>query len=249
MKNKKQRLVFIIIIIVLGNNVQGQVSSIKFPPISLINKLEFYNSENDWDRIGCGFLLKYREDTFAITAKHVLAVAKPDSMKYLSLDGYVKRWTLRPLNNETENVVVDALLNEDKKVTLRSRQIFMDDWLVFTIKENNSNAQPVEFRETPLKKGERLYVVGWTRHMSEGEQRVYEFEYFKTKGTHIYLKNIIVPEKFGGLSGSPVLDENGLLVGIVSNSIFNVLRMKKIFSPCSVENLKQFLETSNISSP
>jgi len=177
-----------------------------------------------------------------VSAKHIISVVKTDSMKYLTLDGFVKKWSLRPLTREDQSVVVDKLLNADSTENLNAKNRFENDWLVFSIKENNSKVQPLEIRETPLIKGEKLYVVGWTRLMTEGAQRVYEFKYYKTRGTHILLKNIIVPEKFGGLSGAPVIDENGMLVGIVSNSTFEITALSKLFSPCKIDNLKHFLD-------
>lgn len=213
-----------------------------FPPISLINKIEFFDSARNRDKLGCGFLLKYRQDTFAVTAKHILSVAKTDSMKYLTIDKYISKWSMRPLNKEDESVVVDKLLNENKKEKINAKDRFTNDWMVFSIRKNKSHVQPVEFRTTPLVKGEKLYIVGWTRHETEGPQRVYEFKYYKTRGTHFLVKNLIVPEKFGGLSGAPVLDANGLLVGIVSNGTFEITALKKLFSPCGIENLRKFLD-------
>lgn len=78
--------------------------------------------------------------------------------------------------------------------------------------------------------------------MENGPQRVYEFEYHKTIGNRILLKELIVPEKFGGLSGAPVLDENGLVVGIVSGATEDPETDQKYFSPCSITGLVSFLE-------
>lgn len=218
------------------------ISTKKFSPISLINKVEFFDPQYDWDKIGCGFLLKYKTDTFVVTAQHILKFARTDSMKYLTIKGFVKKWSLHQLNKENERVIVDDLLNENKAQKIKPDYRFTEDWLVFSIKENNSKVQPVEMRETPLIKGEKLYIVGWTRHMTEGEQRTYEYKYYKSKGSHFLMKDVIVPEKYGGLSGSPVLDENGLLVGIASSSTFEITALKRLFSPCKIDSLKIFLD-------
>lgn len=79
--------------------------------------------------------------------------------------------------------------------------------------------------------------------MEDGPQRVYEFEYYKTIGNRILLEEVIVPEKFGGLSGGPVLDEQGLVVGIVSNSTNDPDTDKKYFSPCAISSVATFLRT------
>lgn len=65
-------------------------------------------------KLGCGFLLKFNQDTFAVTAKHLIKFIKSDEMEGVSLDNGIKNWMLFNLNKPSENVVVDKLLNENK---------------------------------------------------------------------------------------------------------------------------------------
>jgi hypothetical protein len=235
---------FFAISILLTTCCFGQEFSSKkvFKEIALVNRIEFINAKYDQPKFSCGFLIKYNNETFAVTAKHILKIIKPESMTTLSLESDIKNWILYPLNNKSESVICDKLLNEDKSELLENKSTYDNDWLVFSIKQNSSSIIPLEIRNTPLIQGEKLYVVGWTRTMENGPQRVYEFEYYKTIANRILLKDILVPEKFGGLSGAPLVDENGLLVGIVSNGTVDPDSNKKFFSPCSVTNLLTFIE-------
>lgn len=235
---------FFAISILLTTCCFGQEFSSKkvFKEIALVNRIEFINAKYDQPKFSCGFLIKYNNETFAVTAKHILKIIKPESMTTLSLESDIENWILYPLNNKSESVICDKLLNEDKSELLENKSTYDNDWLVFSIKQNSSSIIPLEIRNTPLIQGEKLYVVGWTRTMENGPQRVYEFEYYKTISNRILLKDILVPEKFGGLSGAPLVDENGLLVGIVSNGTVDPDSNKKFFSPCSLTNLLTFIE-------
>ncbi|MGY2132344.1 trypsin-like serine protease [Hymenobacter sp. HD11105] len=217
-----------------------QVSKKTFPEIALTNRIDFTDSEFNQPRFSCGFLLKHHNDTFAITAKHLLKVIKTKEMNSVSFGNSLKGWSLFSLSNPQNIVVTNKLLNENKAEALKDKTTYDEDWLAFSLQSNRSAVKPLEIRTAPLTPGEKLYVVGWTRHMESGPQRVYEFAYYKTIGNRILLKDIVVPEQFGGLSGAPLVDKQGLVVGIVSNGTED--SGKKYFSPCSVKGLVSFIE-------
>ncbi|MFT3681339.1 MAG: trypsin-like serine protease [Ferruginibacter sp.] len=239
---KLSLLLFITIMLTITCFGQQNTSAKTFNDIVLVNKIEFINPAFDQPKFSCGFLLKYKDDTFAVTAKHIIKIIKPDGMTTLSFENNVKSWSLYSLDNRTGLVTCDKLLNENNAESLDAKSTYHNDWLIFSIKQNSSAVKPLQTRTTPLVPGEKLYVAGWTRTMESGAQRVYEFEYYKTIGNRILLKDIIVPEKFGGLSGAPLVDENGLLAGIVSNGTVDPDTNRKYFSPCSVTTLSAFLE-------
>jgi hypothetical protein len=235
-------LLFILTLVATGCSSQETTSKKVFENITLVNKIEFFDPQFDQPKFSCGFLLEYGNDTFAITAKHIVKVIKTASMTALSFENNIKSWSLYSLNNRSEIVTCDKLLNENKSELLDSKSTYENDWLIFSIKKNLSKVKPLKIRTSPLIPGQKLYVAGWTRTMESGPQRVYEFEYYKTIGNRILLKEVIVPEKFGGLSGSPLLDEEGSVVGIVSNGTTDPDTDKKYFSPCVMTNVASFLE-------
>ena len=237
-----------IAIFIFISNCTGQekTSAKKFEDLALVNKIDFFNAKFDQTKFGCGFLLKFRQDTFAVTAKHLIKFIKSDEMKGVSFHNGIKNWDLFALNRPSAVVVVNKLLNENKNESIAEKASYEDDWLVFSIKENQTGVKALEIRDTPIHEGEKLYVVGWTRKMESGNQRVYEFEYFKTIGKRMLLKDGIVPEQFGGLSGAPVLDENGKVVGIVSGKTTDPDSKKTYFSPCTITGLKSFLNDFKI---
>lgn len=207
----------------------------------MVNGINFFDSKFDQPRFSCGFLLKYGNDTLAITAKHLLNVIKSDQMKAVSFENRIKSWSLYSLTKKTELVITDQLLNENKSELLANKATYVNDLLVFSIKGNHSKVKPLDIRTTALIPGEKLYAVGWTRKMESGDQRVYEFEFYKIIGNRILLKDIIVPELFGGLSGALIVDENGKVVGIVSGSTTDSDTKKKYFSPFYLTELKSII--------
>jgi len=233
---------FLLLLISTSGCAQEKVSKESFAAIALTNRIDFVDPKFDQPRFSCGFLIKYKADTFAVTARHLLKIIKPDEMKTLVFENYIKNWILYPLDKKEQLVVTDKLLNENNSASLNDPSTYHEDWLLFSIRTNHSNVTPLELRTTPLTPGEKLYVIGWTRKMEKGSQRVYEFEYYKSIGNRLLLKNLIVPEQFGGLSGAPVIDKQGFVVGIVSGGTVDPNTDKKYFSPCAMDGLIHFIE-------
>ncbi|GAA3755062.1 hypothetical protein GCM10022423_01130 [Flavobacterium ginsengiterrae] len=48
---------------------------IKYLKIALVNSIEFTDPKYDQPKFSCGFLIKYKDETF--TAKHILKIVKP----------------------------------------------------------------------------------------------------------------------------------------------------------------------------
>jgi len=126
-------------------------------PIGLINNVSYNNSEFDNPNASNGFLVQHNKETYAITAKHVLMIAKSDKMQFVDFAGELKQWKMHPKNDSSSYVILDELLSSNQKDSLTwsymdSNWDTYNDWLVFSIKENNTKHKPLRFRKTPLMK-------------------------------------------------------------------------------------------------
>ncbi len=228
---------------------QERVSTKVFPAVTLANRITFAEAQFTQPRFGCGFLLVHGPDTFAVTAKHLLKIIKTKEMTSVSFGRSITEWSFFALPAPEQTVRTARLLNEDSGASLLDKATYDQDWLVFALRANHAAVTPLAFRTAPLRPGEKLYVVGWTRHQAQGPQRVYEFDYYKTVGHRLLLKDVLVPEFLGGLSGAPLVDEAGALVGLVSNSTVDPVTGTKYFSPCSVDGLRAFVESYQHAKP
>ncbi len=196
--------------------------SLKNTPIGLINNVSYQDSSFDNSNASNGFLVSHNNKTYAITAKHVLMIAKTDAMKFVDFEGGLKQWKMHTKDDNKKYTVVDKLLNSNKKDSLTWSYMdtnwdTYDDWLVFSVKENKTNHTPLSFRKKRLKKGELLYAIGWTYEDTVGSQRSYEYRFDTTEGNFHNLVQINGPKSMGGLSGSPIVDKAGRIVGLVSS--------------------------------
>lgn len=219
-------------------------------PIGLINNVSYTDAKFDNPNASNGFLVKHDKKTYAITAKHILMIAKSDKMKFVDFAGELKEWKMYPKNDSTSYVVLDELLNPNQKDSLTWS--YMDtnwdtynDWLVFSIKENNTKHKPLKFRKTPLMKGEKVYAVGWSYGDKTGAQRVYEYTFDEIEGNYLNLIQVKGPPSMGGLSGAPIVDEKGQLVGLVSSG-WEDEETKKVFMQATrMVNTIRFIEGMN----
>lgn len=242
MKNNLYALVLIAFLFIgrieaVDNNADGGKI---FPAVTMINHIEFFDSTANNPIAGCSFLLETKRGIFAVTCKHALWVAKSKEMKGVHFEGTLKEWRMQRKDDTTKYVITDKLLNEDRNELIGEENV-NSDYLVFSIKENNSNVKPVKLRETELMQGEELYLLGWSFADKTGPQRVYKAKFYKRIANHILIEHED-SSNLAGMSGGPVVDEAGNLVGIVSNYYFDEETKTWYGSPCSTDYLKHVLE-------
>ncbi|NOT76200.1 MAG: tetratricopeptide repeat protein [Cyclobacteriaceae bacterium] len=193
----------------------------QWPNIAMINDVWFRNGEryvhSSFEYAATGFLINTGKDTLAVTAKHVLWVAKSKRMNTVDLKNDLQRWVMHPKGNPKDSVVIDKLINTDstEKLTGPNSSILQRDWIVFSTKYVSPRVQPLTPRREPVRPGERVRYFGCpyndptcvmleaTVLQVECNKIIFSFP----KGANV-----------GGASGSPLVDENGLLIGILGGA-------------------------------
>ena len=192
--------------------------------IALVNDVLYKNGSKYEDPTityaGSGFLLKHGGTTYAITVKHVLWVARNKASKYVAVNDQLNTWKMYPKNNPKDSVVIDKLLNEDPAEKLFDgwdNGVLQRDWLVFSTRYISPNLQPLTLRETAPSIGEKVYLIGNPYRFEQ--TLVVSGQLFKREGELLFVKLDGMEKAFlGGASGSPLVDENGYVLGIFSNS-------------------------------
>ncbi len=192
-----------------------------WPKIALINEVKFKNGDRYVDPsfkyAGTGFLIDNGKDTLAATAKHILWIAKNRQSKGTEVNDALESWVMRPKGNVQDSAVMGALLNEDESEQLEGKgsTILDRDWIVFSVKKVSGDLYPLKPRYTQVRPGERVYILSCA--YDDPLCTVHEGKVYKKMGMDILIQRDMKTHK-GGCSGSPVIDSNGFLVGIISGS-------------------------------
>jgi hypothetical protein len=201
----------------------------EWPQITMINQIEY--TDKNHPIAGCGFLLDTGDEILAATAKHILIYFKSDSMKTVSFGNALKLWRMFPKNNPGDAVVLDKLINENPKEPLE-RIPPERDWLLFTIKVRSRNIQPLKFRFDPMQEGEAVYIIGWRYTDTDCSQVIYKGNLVLVEeGSFLITTNELADNTTPGLSGSPVIDSNGYLLGLMSQKAGKMERSSSIDYP------------------
>jgi hypothetical protein len=201
----------------------------EWPQITMINQIDYVGKK--FPIAGCSFLLDTGKDTLVATAKHILTYFKSDTMKSVFFANSLKEWRMFPKNNPADVVVVDSLLNADSTEAL-GRIPSHRDWLLFSIKQKSKNIKPLKFRTDPLRPGEPVFIVGWRYSDTSCTQRIYEGNYVQLlEGSVIISTKLLADNRMPGLSGSPVIDSNGCVIGIMSQKYGKLERLGSVDYP------------------
>jgi hypothetical protein len=195
-----------------------------WPQVAMINEVWYKNGERyvdpSFQYAATGFLVDTGTDTLAATAKHVLWVAKTKTMKSVDLQGHLQRWIMHPKTNFKDSVVIDQLINRDTAEILNGpgSTIIERDWILFTTRYVSPNIQPLIPRYTKVHPGERIYYFGCPYEEPECVRE--ESTVLEVQGNRI-LFAFPKDAHLMGASGSPLVDENGFLIGILSGATFS----------------------------
>lgn len=186
----------------------------QWPQIAMVNEIEYVDQY--FPVAGCAFLLDTGSDTVAATAKHVLIYFKSDSMTAISFEDDLVRWIIHPKDNTGDSVVAGRLINEDPDERIAYGPSG-DDWLLFEIEKRSPGIEPLRFREEPLQEGEEVFIVGWRYTDLDRPQVIYQGNVVSWgDGEVIISTETLADNTIPGLSGAPVIDSAGRLIGLMS---------------------------------
>ena len=215
----------------------------EWPQIALTNNIQYKNGDRyihpSFTYAGTGCLVNNGNDTFAVTAKHVLLIARNRNANAVTINKDLLLWSMKPKGNYTDSVVIDKLINDDTAEVIEGSKssIFERDMLVLSVKNASKNIYPLRPRFSMPRTGERVYLIGCA--YSDASCAVNEGTIIGKYGFDIIINfnNPIKP----GASGAPVIDANGFLIGVFSSLTTDNQVNKDVAVVISTEYLKDVL--------
>lgn len=188
-----------------------------WPNFSLTNEIGF-NDTTYYD-FGNSFLVNTGFDTLGISCKHLFMVFENQlGLKAIDLGDTFNHWKMYPKNNKENTVTVTRLINTNPNETIgQFNTLKVRDWIIFELEQQHNKLYPLKIRHTPVKRNEIVYAVGWgMKQKDNSKPALIKLQCIKNLGNYFYIKILSADIHPGGRSGSPVIDKNGYLVGIVS---------------------------------
>jgi hypothetical protein len=159
-----------------------------------------------------GFLIDYKNSSFAVTAKHLLGEAggvEPE-IELTSLENNLIEWKMMPRSNvkpkETVNLNTLGLKYTNSIADILILNIASKD---FTIKRLIPNF------EIPKQK-EKLYMVGCPYSEDNCRQNIYEVTFSEfVSAAGMLICELKTKVQLSGFSGSPLLNKKGEVIGVL----------------------------------
>lgn len=207
-------------LLLAGAGAMGPVSAAPSDKLAIsgVNDVSF-GPDNKIDHLGNGFVVQYQGRYFGVTAKHVLLMTKNTGAKGTELPPQTQ-WVLRNKATPTLTQTFGKALNGGAAEAL-DMKVLETDTLVFALDRAPEGFAVLQLASKEVAVGDELTAIGCSYNAPadcHGE---------KLKGKVVELKapHLMVDigktdgRGFYGMSGAPVLNASGELVGIVSQSL------------------------------
>lgn len=214
----------------------------QWPNFALTNEISF--QDTTFTDLANAFLIQTGKDTLGVSCKHIFMVFENGlGLTTIDVGKEFISWTLYPKNDERNRVTVKRLINADPEENIgQFNTLKVRDWILFEIDKNFTDTYPLKIRYTPVKTNEIVYAVGWGMNQEDNRSpALIKLQCFKNLGPYFYVQTLTEGIQPHGRSGSPVIDKNGYLVGIVSGAegnlgvIGSVNYLRKIFDQYGIE--------------
>lgn len=192
----------------------------KWPELVMTNSVEF--ADTTYTNIGNAFFIDTGSDTLAVTCKHIFMLFREETNNKIDLYDNFRSWKIYPKGKTEKLLQLGNLVNRNSNEetgefnTLKSR-----DWLIFRLNEK-SKFTPLKIRTRPVSEREIVYTVGWAYKQHTEFPSLVKMQVYKNLGPYFYVNTLTQNVDPAGRSGSPVIDKNGYLVGIVSGAEGNL---------------------------
>ncbi len=213
-----------------------------WPDFALTNHLNI--TDSTFIDFANSFIIDTGKDTIGISCKHAFMLFQSKlGISSISLGNKLNYWNLYPKNNPEKVISVKRIINQNKNEPIGEWRTLKDrDWILFELKNKNNEIYPLKIRYIPVKKGEKVYCIGWGQKQKDNTKpALIEMHCISNEGSFYYMKTIESKHKTNGRSGSAVIDENGYLIGIVSGAegdltvIGGVSYLKKQFDKYKID--------------
>jgi len=191
-----------------------------WPELVMTNTVEF--ADTTYNNIGNAFLIDTGSDTLAVTCKHIFMLFRTETNNKIDLNENFRNWKIYPKGQAGKSLLLGNLINKNRNEeigqfnTLKSR-----DWIIFRLMEK-SKFTPLKIRTSPLREGEIVYAFGWAFKQHTEDPSLVKMQVYKNFGEYFYVNTLSKNMDPAGRSGSPVIDKNGYLVGLVSGAEGNL---------------------------
>ena len=207
----------------------------EWPELVFTNNIEF--KDTTYTGIANSFLVDTGHDTLGVTCKHVFLVFRHEELLTIDLGDNFIEWRAYPKGNEDRHMVFGNMINKNSNEMVdRFNTLKVRDWLLFEVDDIPAGFTPLKIRTKPVQKDEIIYHLGWPNKQESRSPSLVKMQVFRNAGPYYYVNTLSEDVDPAGRSGSPVIDANGYLVGIVSGAEGNLGVI------CNVSYLDELIE-------